>query len=94
MHSIEINGRTLQYELEGSSIVPYTVFYEGTTTVLKKTWFSKKEITRPKPLFMIFENCNSLLHSKEWWKEQIEYELRKLDRMQKRSEELKKGELI
>ncbi len=94
MHSIEINGRTLQYEKGESEFFNYTNFYEGFETITKRKWFKTKQITQPKCIFMILERWDDTRFSKEWWKAQIEFELFKIDAINKRKEELKKGELI
>jgi hypothetical protein len=99
MKTIEVQGRTLQYETlwvrygEDYGSDPVTVFYEGTQTVSRKRWLlfgPTIESQQPKEVFRIYADTENLDLSKSWWRKQITLKLELLNR----KEEIEKGELI
>ena len=90
MNTIEINGRTLQYERRSSAFTNETVFYTD-EAIKSRKWFN---IFRPRCLFVIYQDCETPHLSKSWWKDEITRQLERVDKENKRLEELKRGELI
>ena len=100
MRTIEINGRVLAYETKWNSMgeygdYPVTIFYEGTTTRLRRTGFLgifgrivTEEI--PKEVFKIYQDSNDERLTRGYWRERIENEIELLDR----KDQLKRGDLI
>ena len=100
MKTVEINGREFTYETKWISMgeygdYPVTIFYEGTTTRLKRNGFLgifgrlvTEEI--PKEVFKIYHDSADERLSKSFWRERIEKEIDLLDR----KDQLKRGDLI
>lgn len=99
MKTIVINDRTLRFErvYNGSEWGPTycTYFYEGFTYETIRSGFLGlfgpkiiKEI--PKKIFVIYQDCDDVVLTKDWWKTHIVRQLELLDR----KSQLKRGELI
>jgi hypothetical protein len=96
MKSIEISGRTFQYETEWTSFegdsYPTTYFYSGVETYYARKYFlfgPKIAKTRPKVAFVIYDDSENERLGKSYWREKIAKEIELLNR----KEEIERGEL-
>ena len=94
MKEIQIEGRTLQFELFtdrwGQKI---TIFYEGLESYTERKYLlfgEKITKTRPKEIFRILRDVKDPYLKKEWWQKAIRIKLNILNRQQ----EIEKGILI
>ena len=99
MKTLNINGKTLQYQTFWDcnewGEYAWTEFYHGTQKVIKRTGFlglfgPKVEVEEPIYIFKIDEDSDNTRLSKRWWLEKITKELELVDR----KDQLERGELI
>jgi hypothetical protein len=99
MKTVEIDGRTLQYETievfrcrgEGGGSWYKTTFYEGSQRFKKSNFWGKSyDCEVPKELFYIDGHPDNPRLPRQWWRERILEELAVFER----EKEIQRGEFI
>lgn len=101
MKTLILNDRELNYEIRVSGgeycDYYYTRFYEGTTTTHRKKYYLFGDVipvVRPKFIFDLWFDIESINVTKEECQEKITKALEKYDKKQKRLKEIKNGEIV